>query len=271
MSVEPASMRPLAAFSSESRASIRGVLFDIDDTLTTEGRLTAAAYAALEALRQAGLIVVPITGRPAGWCDHIARMWPVDGVVGENGAFYFFFDHVKKKLQQRFVKTLAERQSDRKRLTVIAERILREVPGSAFASDQQYREADIAIDFCEDVPALPREEIARIKTIMESCGLAAKISSIHVNGWLGSYDKLSTTKLFMQERFGLDLDLHKAEFVFVGDSPNDEPMFEYFPHSVGVANVNKFLNLMAAKPAYVSEASSGAGFAQVANILLTTC
>ena len=261
-------MRPLAAFSPESRASIRGVLFDIDDTLTSEGRLTADAYAAVEALRQAGLIVVPITGRPAGWCDHIARMWPVDGVVGENGAFYFFFDHANKKLQHRFVITGDERQADRKKLTIIAERIIREVPGSAFASDQHYREADIAIDFCEDVPPLPTEEIVRIKTIMETCGLTAKVSSIHVNGWFGGYDKLSTTKLFMQERFALDLDLHKSEFVFVGDSPNDEPMFEYFPHSVGVANVKKFLDVISSKPAYVTESNCGEGFAELARALL---
>ena len=261
-------MRPLAAFSPESRASIRGVLFDIDDTLTSEGRLTAAAYATVEALKKTGLIVVPITGRPAGWCDHIARMWPVDGVVGENGAFYFFFDHANKKLQHRFVITGDERQADRKKLTIIAERILRAVPGSAFASDQHYREADIAIDFCEDVPPLSTEEIKRNKTIMQSAGLTAKISSIHVNGWFGGYDKLSTTKLFMQERFALDLDLHKSEFVFVGDSPNDEPMFEYFPHSVGVANVKKFLDVISSKPAYVTESNCGEGFAELARALL---
>ncbi len=268
MSIEPVSMRPLAAFSPESRASIRGVLFDIDDTLTTEGHLTAAAYAAVEALKLAGFIVVPITGRPAGWCDHIARMWPVDGVIGENGAFYFYVDHTEKKLRQRFVKPAAERETDRTRLTEVAQRILREVPGSALASDQQYREADIAIDFCEDVPALPMEKILRIKTIMESDGLTAKISSIHVNGWFGGYDKLSTTKLFMQERFGIDLDLHKSEFVFVGDSPNDEPMFGYFPHSVGVANVRNFIDVISMKPTYVSKASCGAGFSEVASVLL---
>ena len=262
-------MRSLAYFTSESRTSIRGVLFDIDDTLTTEGHLTAVAYAAVEALKRAGFIVVPITGRPAGWCDHIARMWPEDGVVGENGAFYFYFDRVGKKLAQRFVKSTAERQADRQRLTRIAERILREVPGSALASDQNYREADIAIDFCEDVPALPREEIARIKAIMESAGLTAKISSIHVNGWFGGYDKLSTTKLLMQEQYGINLDLHKNEFVFVGDSPNDEPMFAYFPHSVGVANVRNFLDMMSMRPAYVTEARSGAGFAELADALLT--
>ena len=262
-------MRSLEEFTSESRASIRGVLFDIDDTLTTDGHLTAAAYAAVDALKTAGFIVVPITGRPAGWCDHIARMWPVDGVVGENGAFYFYFDRVGKKLAQRFVKSTAERQAGRQRLTRVAERILREVPGSALASDQNYREADIAIDFCEDVPALPREEIARIKAIMESAGLTAKISSIHVNGWFGDYDKLSTTKLLMQERYGINLDLHKNEFVFVGDSPNDEPMFAYFPHSVGVANVRNFLDMMSMRPAYVTEAGFGAGFAELADALLT--
>ena len=166
------------------------------------------------------------------------------------------------------MKSATERETDRARLTGITQRILREVPGCALASDQQYREADIAIDFCEDVPALPREEVVRIKTIMESEGLTAKISSIHVNGWFGGYDKLSTTKLFMQERVGIDLDLHKSEFVFVGDSPNDEPMFGYFPHSVGVANVRNFLDVISMKPAYVTEAGFGAGFAELANALL---
>ncbi|MCY7387324.1 MAG: HAD-IIB family hydrolase [Burkholderiales bacterium] len=263
-------MRPLAAFSLESRAGIRGVLFDIDDTLTTEGRLTADAYAAVEALKNAGLMVVPITGRPAGWCDHIARMWPVDGVVGENGAFYFYADHVEKKLKQRFVKTASERENDRRQLARVAERILREVPGAALASDQRYREADIAVDFREDVQALPREEVQRIQAIMESEGLTAKISSIHVNGWFGGYDKLSTTKLFLRERFGLDLDLHKSAFVFVGDSPNDQPMFSYFPHSVGVANVKNFLDLISTRPAYVTEAACGAGFAELANAILVS-
>ena len=263
-------MRSLEAFRPESRTSIRGVLFDIDDTLTTEGRLTAEAYVAMEALKRAGLIVLPITGRPAGWCDHIARMWPVDGVIGENGAFYFFMDHAQKKLSGRFVKSAAERQTDREKLESIATRILRDVPGCALASDQRYREADIAIDFCEDVPALPHSEISRIKAIMESEGLSAKISSIHVNGWFGGYDKLSTTKLFMRERFGQELDLHKTEFVFIGDSPNDEPMFAYFPHSVGVANVRAYLDMISAKPTYVTNAAYGAGFAELVHALLRT-
>jgi len=261
-------MKPLTEFPPEALRKIRGVLFDIDDTLTTEGRLTARAYAAVEAVKQSGLIVIPITGRPAGWCDHIARMWPVDGVVGENGAFYFYFDREAKKLRQRFVKDDATRLRDRQQLTTIAQRILREVPGTALASDQPYREADIAIDFCEDVAALPMHEVERIRQLMEEAGLTAKISSIHVNGWLGQYDKLSTTRLFMRERFGVDLDAQKDEWIFVGDSPNDAPMFGFFPHSVGVANVRDFDGRMAAMPGYVTEARCGDGFAEMVERLL---
>ena len=261
-------MKPLTEFPPEALRKIRGVLFDIDDTLTTEGQLTARAYAAVEALKLSGLIVIPITGRPAGWCDHIARMWPVDGVVGENGAFYFYFDREAKKLRQRFVKDDATRLRDRQQLATIAQRILREVPGTALASDQPYREGDIAIDFCEDVPALPMHEVERIRQLMEEAGLTAKISSIHVNGWLGQYDKLSTTRLFMRERFGVDLDAQKDEWIFVGDSPNDAPMFGFFPYSVGVANVRDFDGRMAAMPGYVTEARCGDGFAEIVERLL---
>jgi HAD superfamily hydrolase (TIGR01484 family) len=262
-------MSVLSQFSLESLASIRGLFFDIDDTLTTHGQLTAAAYAAVERLKRAGFIVAAITGRPAGWCDHIARMWPVDGVVGENGAFYFRYDVANKKLVQRFLSADLERAATKKRLMAIAEKILREVPGTALASDQAYREADIAIDFCEDVAPLPSAEIQRIKQIMEDAGLTAKISSIHVNGWFGAHDKLSTTKIFMQEVFNINLDERKNEFVFIGDSPNDVPMFSYFPHSVGVANVNDFSELLLPhRPNYITAARSGEGFIELADALL---
>lgn len=260
-------MRPLAELPHAALVGMRGVLFDIDDTLTTEGKLTADAYAALEDLQRAGLIAMPITGRPAGWCDHIARMWPVDGVVGENGAFYFTYDHAAKKLKQRFVADAAERARCKAELRAIGESILRAVPGAAWASDQDYREADIAIDFCEDVPALARAEVERIAALMQQAGLAAKISSIHVNGWFGGYDKLSTTRLALQELFGIDLERDKERFVFVGDSPNDAPMFAYFPYSVGVANVRDLIDWVPTPPAYVTQERCGDGFAEIAALV----
>ncbi len=262
-------MKPLADFPLEARRAVRAVLADIDDTLTTHGRLQAVAYSALERLRAAGLLVIPVTGRPAGWCDHIARMWPVDAVVGENGAFWFRHDAAARRLVKRYVIGDAERARRAGRLEGIARRILAEVPGTAIASDQPYREADLAIDFCEDVPALPREAVARIVAIMESEGLTAKVSSIHVNGWFGGYDKLSTSRLMLAEDFGIDLGTAKDHLVFAGDSPNDQPMFAAFPNAVGVANVRKMADLMTTLPRYVTPSEGSAGFAELADAILS--
>ena len=261
-------MKPLADFPLEARRAIRGVLADIDDTLTTHGRLHAVAYTALERLREAGLLVIPVTGRPAGWCDHIARMWPVDAVVGENGAFWFRHDAAAGRLVKRYVIGEAERARRVRRLDAIAARVLAEVPGSGIASDQPYREADLAIDFCEDVPPLGRDAVARIVAIMESEGLTAKVSSIHVNGWFGGYDKLSTTRLALAEDFGIDVEREKERLVFAGDSPNDQPMFAFFPNAVGVANVREMADLMASLPRYVTPSAGSAGFAELAQALL---
>ena len=256
-------MRALAEL--DARA-VRAVLIDIDETLTTGGRLTADAYAALERLHASGRIVVPVTGRPAGWCDHIARMWPVDAVVGENGAFYFFY--ADGKLRKRFIDDAAAREQKRAKLEAITKRILAAVPGSALAADQPYRETDLAIDYCEDVPPLPLADAEHIAALMREAGLQAKISSIHVNGWFGGYDKLSTSKILFDERFEIDLDPSNREIVFVGDSPNDAPMFEYFQNSVGVANVRRFEGRLAAAPKYVTQAAAGAGFVEVVGHLV---
>jgi HAD superfamily hydrolase (TIGR01484 family) len=257
-------MKPVAEMPAAGR--LRGLLFDIDDTLTTDGRLGAQAYVALEQLKRAGRIVVPITGRPAGWCDHIARMWPVDAVVGENGAFYF--SYAEGKLLKRYQDPAKVRARNRTRLAKIGARILQAVPGSALASDQAYRETDLAIDYCEDVAPLPLEAAENIAGLMRAEGMTAKISSIHVNGWFGNYDKLATTRQLFAEVFNLSPEILQHEFAFAGDSPNDAPMFGHFDHSVGVANVARFTGRLDAEPKYVTRAFAGAGFAELAVLLL---
>ncbi|MCH7711767.1 MAG: HAD-IIB family hydrolase [Proteobacteria bacterium] len=261
-------MQPLNAFPVSAGRRIVGVFTDIDDTLSTEGRLTSEAYTALEALHDEGLIVVPITGRPAGWCDHIARMWPVDGVVGENGAFYFRYHRARRKMIRRFMQSATERAENRRRLARLRRRILDEVPGSALAADQHYRETDLAIDYCEDVERLGVEQVRRIVTLFEDAGATAKVSSIHVNGWFGDHDKLAMTRIMMAECFNIDLDEARERFVFVGDSPNDAPMFAYFPNAVGVANIRAFEAELPAPPAYVTEGTAGSGFAELAAALI---
>jgi HAD superfamily hydrolase (TIGR01484 family) len=247
---------------------ISGVFFDIDDTITSKGKLLAGAFNAIWSLRENGLKTVAITGRPAGWCDHIARMWPVDGVVGENGAFYFWLDENKQKLKKRYVDDENTRADKRKRLQKINEKILAAVPGTALASDQPYRDADLAIDYCEDVPTLNPADVAKICTMFQEYGATCKVSSIHVNGWFGDYNKLNMTKIFVKERWGLDLDQNKDQFLFCGDSPNDEPMFQYFPFSVGVSNIIRFVDQMNHLPAFITKQKGGEGFAAMVSHLL---
>jgi len=261
-------MLPLSDLPDAVLAGVKGVFTDIDDTLTSEGRLPASSYDALEALHERGLAVIPITGRPAGWCDHIARMWPVDAIVGENGAFYFYYDVPARKLRQRFLAEASVREHNARRLAEISKEILAAVPGCALASDQFCRVTDLAIDFCEDVPPLPRESVQRIVDLMTQAGMTAKISSIHVNGWFGQYDKLTMTRMLMRERYGIDLDAARGDYVFVGDSPNDAPMFRYFPNSIGVANVREFTADIEHPPAYVTQERCGAGFVELTQRIL---
>jgi len=261
-------MKPLSAFPADIAKRVTCVFTDIDDTLTTDGRLPATAYAALEALHDAGIFVAPITGRPAGWCDMIARTWPIAGVVGENGAFYFAYDHAKRKMRRVYMLGTAIRAANRQKLAQVQARVLAEVPGAAVSADQAYREADLAIDFCEDVPALDTAAVQRITEIFEEEGAVAKVSSIHVNGWFGRYDKLSMTRRFAAEALGLDIETARDRVVFCGDSPNDAPMFAYFPYACGVANVTDFSGRMAAEPAFVAARRGGNGFVDIAAMLL---
>ena len=261
-------LTPLAQCPRETLAAIEGVLTDIDETVSTHSQLTAEAYGAMEALKKAGFRVIPVTGRPAGWCDLIARFWPVDAVVGENGAFWMWHDDKAHKLRTRFVQSDAERAEGRRRLETVRAQVLADVPGAGIASDQPYRFADLAIDFCEDVAPLSRAEVDRIVAIFERHGATAKTSSIHVNGWFGGYDKLTTSKAMMAELFGIDLDREADRYVFSGDSPNDSPMFGFFPNGVGVANVREFAEAMPHLPRWITTARSGSGFVELAEALI---
>ncbi|MFK7926755.1 MAG: HAD-IIB family hydrolase [Myxococcota bacterium] len=243
-----------------------GVFCDIDDTLTWDGRIIPEAFSALFALQQSGLRVVPVTGRPAGWVDQIARTWPVDGCVGENGGLWFYMKN--GRLVRRFLQSDEQRQSNRARLDAAATHILKAVPGTALASDQPYRELDLAIDFCEDVPELSAREIDRITQEFTAVGATSKVSSIHVNGWFGAFDKGDGCRRLVADLWGEDLDTQRERWVYVGDSANDEPMFEAFPHSVGVANVAEFLPRMNSWPTFISAGVGGHGFSEIARKIL---
>jgi HAD superfamily hydrolase (TIGR01484 family) len=256
----------------EEAAGVRFVLMDIDDTITREGKLPASSYGALWKLKEAGLAVIPVTGRPAGWCDLIAREWPVDGVVGENGALVFWEE--ANAAAGRLPVLKAEYhpggiRNDHPVLARIKERALAEVPGLRIAKDQFARLFDLALDFAEEDPVLPLEAAEQVRAIAAEEGAMAKISSIHVNIWMGKYDKLSMAEHFLVSRFGWKGGpAGDREVVFVGDSPNDEPMFARFPLSCGVANIHRYGGLIKNLPGFAASKECGEGFAEIAGIIL---
>lgn len=256
-------MKSLLEFNSDQ---IRVVLTDIDGTLTQNGCLPAHSYDSLWKLSQSGRHVIPVTGRPAGWCELIARLWPVHGVVGENGALYFRLSD--GKMRRWFAREKSLRAQDRLKLREIRKQVLTKVPGCAIASDQFSRLFDLAVDFSEDVKPLSQEKIQTIVKIFEDCGATAKVSNIHVNGWFGEYDKLSTCQAYLKKEFGYNEKQMKEHCIFVGDSPNDEPMFQFFPNSFAVANITEFLPQLKHKPAYLAQGEEGLGFCEVAERVL---
>lgn len=245
---------------------VRFFLTDIDDTLTTDGVLTAEAYAALFKLVNAGIHVVPITGRPAGWCEMIARFWPVAGVIGENGGFYF--NYAQKKMHRWFSLTDQERTESQKKLELIKTEVLKKIPAAQISSDQFCRMTDLAVDFNEDVTRLSDSTVQQIVQIFQDHQAIAKVSSIHVNGWFGSHTKLSTSLQFLQRNFSISATEAKEVCIYAGDSPNDEPMFNYFPLSFGVANVNDFKNQMQSLPQFISNYKNGMGFCEIADYVI---
>lgn len=255
-------MKPLNEF----KQKISVLFTDIDDTMTSHGRLPSQSYQALWNLHKQDIAVIPVTGRPAGWCEMIARMWPVAGVIGENGALAF--EYSKGQMKRFFAVDEKTRQSNQLKLDKIKQEVLQNIPGSALASDQFCRLFDLAIDFCEDVSPLPESEVKKIVSIFEKHGATAKVSSIHVNGWFGDYDKRSMCEIFYKQKFAKDLKEEQNACTFIGDSPNDEPLFAFFDHSVAVANIVKFKEVLHHQPQYVTKKPGAEGFVELAEKIL---
>ena len=284
----PDPMLPLSSWPLAQRRGIIGVFTDIDDTLTTQQAITPDALQALADLKAAGLVVIPITGRPIGWCKPHALgdasrglpKWPVDAMVAENGGVAFAPPFARKnglqplsdkgiELSKLYFANATERSANTLKMQHVAQRILREIPGTALSQDRPGRETDIAIDHAELVTLAP-EKMAQVVALMRAEGMQATVSSIHINGWYGSHNKLAAARWMLSNLFDHDLDDEIERWVYVGDSTNDQLMFEHFPHSVGVANIHQFDDQLVHWPRYETPSERGAGFAEVAAALLAS-
>jgi HAD superfamily hydrolase (TIGR01484 family) len=279
-------MIPLAQWPLAQRRRILGVFTDIDDTLTTDQAITPDALQALADLKAAGLVVIPITGRPIGWCEPHALgdatrglpAWPVDAMVAENGGVAFVPDLISQndlqplfnqdqQLSKIYYADAAERATNTLKMQQVAQRILREIPGTTLSQDSAGRETDIAIDHAEHVMLSP-DKVAQVVALMQSEGMQATVSSIHINGWYGTHNKWEAAHWMVSTLFGRKLESEIERWVYVGDSSNDQLMFQHFPQSVGVANIHNFDGQLQHWPRYETMGERGAGFAEVAKAIL---
>jgi HAD superfamily hydrolase (TIGR01484 family) len=273
-------MESLSSLPSISTPALLGLFTDIDDTLTTDGAITPDALQALADLKSAGLHVVAITGRPVGWSEPFAAQWPVDAIVAENGAVALQrapddsngtglqrLQDKRKQLSKTYQQPPAERQHNYTRMQQVLAQIEAEVPDARRATDSAGRETDIAIDHSE-FTHLPQDAIDHAVRIMQAAGMNATVSSIHINGWFGAHNKLEGARWIVRELWGRDLDAEMDQWVYVGDSTNDQLMFQHFEHSVGVANIARFVPQLEHLPRYVTQGERGAGFAEVARAVL---
>ncbi|MFO1340285.1 MAG: HAD-IIB family hydrolase [Burkholderiaceae bacterium] len=255
---------PWARAPRERLAGVAGVLTDIDDTLTRDGAIEPAALAALQALADVAVPVVAITGRPAGWSEPFARAWPVAAIVAENGGVMLRRGE-GGGLRRDFAQPAAEREANVARLQACAAAVLRAVPGATLARDSAGRLTDIAVDHSE-FAHLDAAQVDQVLAVMRAHGLTATVSSIHVNGWIGAHSKWTAAEWAVPAAAGRRF--VPGEWLYVGDSTNDQLMFEHLPLSVGVANIARFWAELHVRPAWVTAGERGQGFAEVAAALL---
>jgi hypothetical protein len=257
-------MQPLSSCPGAALAPLRGILTDIDDTLTADGAIVPEALQALQALSAAGVPVIAITGRPAGWSEPFALAWPVAAIVAENGSVMLRRGAAGELLRE-FSQDEATRKANFARLQACAADVLARVPGATLATDSPGRLTDIAVDHSE-FAQLSHEQIEQVCAVMREHGLTATVSSIHINGWIGSHNKWSAAEWAVPAL--LEVPFDAREWAYVGDSTNDQLMFERVPLSVGVANIARFLPQLRHRPAYVTAGERGQGFAELAAAVL---
>lgn len=256
----------LAPLARADLAHVRAVFTDVDGTLTTRGLLQASTVRALEQLAGAGVPVVLVSGRPSGFAETWIRTLPVAGVIAENGGLYLVRGR-DGGLRKVYARPAGVRARERRRLTLGVAAALRAVPGARLSSDSLFTEVDLAVDYNEDVKLGPGAADA-LERHLRKRGFVAVRSSVHVNVWVGNFDKAWMVRRFLRKEWGARLGPRDRSWVYVGDSFNDAPLFAAFRLSIGVANVRDVLSELSAAPRYVTRGREGRGFEEVARAVL---
>lgn len=249
----------------EDARGLVGLLFDLDDTVLSHGVLTLEAYQAIWSLHEAGLRLVAVTGRPSGWGEVVARQWPIDGAVTENGAVHVVRDGKGVTLQ--FDGDEAQVAARRARLDALVAKVERELPVVKLADDNHARRSDVAFDIAER-ERLDSATVEQLAALVVASGARTTRSSVHLHASFERDDKASGAIRFVHRRFGDDAGAALHRWAFVGDSGNDAACFAAFKTTFGVENVRAYARVLSVPPRWVAPSKRGAGFAEIAKAIL---
>jgi hydroxymethylpyrimidine pyrophosphatase-like HAD family hydrolase len=258
-------LKPVSCLDRDEARGLRGLLFDLDDTLLSGGLLTRVAYDALWRLHDAGLTLAAVTGRPCGWGEVLARQWPIAGCITENGAV-----HVLRQgatVARRDACDEAERHARRARLGRLVERVGELVPEARLTDDVRARRSDVTWDVGESA-ILPEDRTRAIVQQIEAAGARWSRSAIHLHATFDVDDKASGAVRFCVQELGEDAGSVISRFAFIGDSGNDGSCFAAFRTTFGVANVRSSVGRLSVPPRYVAAGAMGDGFSEVAREIL---
>lgn len=261
----PRSPAPIATLSATEARAVGAVAFDVDDTVTRDGRLERVAFDAIWSLHDAGLVLVAATGRPLGFCDVIARQWPVHAAVGENGGGWVWRDAASGAHREAYALDAAARTDAQRRFEKIRARVSTELPEIRVTDDQGARRVDLAFDIGEHAH-VPPAQLAALVALIEDEGARAIVSSVHAHAFFGEYDKATGIRAALLAASGRDL--ADDAVMFIGDSGNDAAAFSAFAQSGAPSNVRPFLATLAVPPRFIADSDRGVGFAEIARTLL---
>jgi HAD superfamily hydrolase (TIGR01484 family) len=256
-------LKPISALTREEAARLLGVAFDLDDTLLDHGQLAEATYAALFRLREAGLTLYGVTGRPAGWAEVLARLFPVAAIVAENGAVFC----ARRGDRVRLVDSVdaATRHTRNAKLALLLQDFAERFPDFELADDVRARVSDRTFDIGEYRRVAP-DRVAEASAYLTQQGARVFVSSVHLHATFDYADKASDAVRLLSADSGLDATSVRHAFAYLGDSENDASCFAAFPVSIGVANLRGRATL---RPRYITTQPMGAGVAEAARVILS--
>jgi len=256
-------LKPISALPPEEAARLRGVAFDLDDTLLDHGRLLEATYSALFRLREAGLSLYGVTGRPAGWADVLARVLPVEAIVAENGALVCAREG--QRVVMRDSVDAATRREREHKLQQLLARFAHRFPDFEPADDVRARVSDRTFDIGEFRQVAP-DRVAEASAFLRAEGARVFVSSVHLHATFDYADKASGAVRVLAQDSGLDATAVLHAYAYLGDSENDAACFAAFAVSIGVANLRGRTTL---RPRYITSQPMGKGVAEAAQVILS--